>query len=58
MASCPKAALFPMCVVLTLTHDKTEVSLFTHNDLDPEDVPDLWTNSKNCLETGRANVVS
>lgn len=41
MAPSPKAALFLMCVVLTLTHDKTEVSLFTHNDLDLEDVPDL-----------------
>lgn len=30
MAPSPKAALFLMCVVLILTHDKTEVSLFTH----------------------------
>lgn len=51
MALCPKATLFLMPVVLTLAHNSTEVSLFTYNDLDPEDVvSDLWATPRTALE--------
>ena len=40
--------LFLTSLVLTPAQDRTEVSLFPCNDLDPKDVVS-WASSKNCL---------